>query len=173
MMDIPVLVEDFTRRCEFLYRMTVDFVEAVPNDKWDFTPDPPSEPGRSIDPLRHGAGFAPFCKQLRHVVCVRGVYNSALRTKTADFSKKHEYYTGSLDRENLLSALEQKQQELITNLVTVNADEPIDFFGRAFTFGDFAFTVVQHEAIHHGQWSIYASLAGFQTPLSWRVEWGL
>jgi hypothetical protein len=25
----------------------------------------------------------------------------------------------------------------------------------------------------HGQWSIYASLAGFDTPLSWRTSWGL
>ncbi|MCA1585270.1 MAG: hypothetical protein LC791_11055 [Acidobacteria bacterium] len=29
---------------------------------------------------------------------------------------------------------------------------------------------VQHEVIHHGQWSIYASLAGFDTPLSWRAS---
>ncbi|HLY57324.1 MAG TPA: DinB family protein [Stellaceae bacterium] len=173
MMEVPVLVEDFRRRSEFLHRMTVDFVAAVPDDKWNFTPDPCGEPGRRIAPLRHGGGFAPFCKQLRHVVCVRGVYNSALRTKTAEFSRKHEHYTGSLGREDLLFALEEKQRELLTNLVMVDTGEPIDFFGRAFTFGDFAFTVVQHEAIHHGQWSIYASLAGFQTPLSWRAEWGL
>jgi hypothetical protein len=32
---------------------------------------------------------------------------------------------------------------------------------------------VQHEAIHHGQWSVYASLAGFDTPVSWRTSWGL
>jgi hypothetical protein len=37
----------------------------------------------------------------------------------------------------------------------------------------FTWEFVQHEAIHHGQWSIYASLAGFDTPLSWRVSWGL
>jgi hypothetical protein len=27
---------------------------------------------------------------------------------------------------------------------------------------------VQHEAIPHSQWSIYASLVAFDTPLSWR-----
>jgi hypothetical protein len=37
----------------------------------------------------------------------------------------------------------------------------------------FTWEFVQHEAIHHGQWSIYASLAGFDTPLSWRASWGL
>jgi hypothetical protein len=43
----------------------------------------------------------------------------------------------------------------------------------SFTFALFTWEFVQHEAIHHGQWSIYASLAGFETPLSWRASWGL
>jgi hypothetical protein len=164
-------VEDVRRRSEFLHRMTVDFARAVPDDAWDFTPVLPG--GRPIDPLRHGDGFAPFCKQLRHVVCVRGVYNEALRTRRADFSRKHEHYTGSLAREDLLASLDEKQRDLIAILETVDTGAIIDFFGRAFTFGDVAFTIVQHEAIHHGQWSLYASLAGFQTPASWRNEWGL
>ena len=25
--------------------------------------------------------------------------------------------------------------------------------------------------IHHGQWSLYASLAGFDTLVSWRTPW--
>lgn len=33
--------------------------------------------------------------------------------------------------------------------------------------------VIQHEAIHHGEWSVYASLAGFETPRLWKVNWGL
>jgi hypothetical protein len=37
----------------------------------------------------------------------------------------------------------------------------------------FTWEFVQHQAIHHGQGSIYASLAGFDTPLSWRASWGL
>jgi hypothetical protein len=50
---------------------------------------------------------------------------------------------------------------------------PIDWDGTLFTFALFTWEFVQHEAIHHGQWSIYASLAGFDTPLSWRASWGL
>jgi len=38
--------------------------------------------------------------------------------------------------------------------------------GHPFTFALFTWKFVQHEAIHHGQWSIDASLAGFETPLS-------
>ena len=58
------MIEDFKRRLEFIHRMSVEFAKAVPDDKWRFTPAP-SGPS---DPERHGEGFAPFCKQLRHVV---------------------------------------------------------------------------------------------------------
>jgi hypothetical protein len=169
-----MLINDFKRRCEFLYRMTRDFAAAVPEDKWHFTPLRPGAAGGAAIADRHGEGFAPFCKQLRHVVCVRGVYNDALKTKRADFSRKHDHYKGMLDREPLLVALSQKHADLMAALDAPGATEsPIDFFGRPFTFNDFAYTVIQHEAIHHGQWSIYASLAGFETPPGWRSEWGL
>jgi hypothetical protein len=107
------------------------------------------------------------------VVCVRGVYNVALVTKQADFSKKHDHYTGPLTREALRAALIDKHRDLLVTLKTIDTEAPIDFFGNTYSFGDFAITVIQHEAIHHGQWSVYASLAGFETPLSWRSEWGL
>ena len=62
--------------------------------------------------------------------------------------------------------------------VQVLAAEPNPFLTytvQAFDDGSALFTweFVQHEAIHHGQWSIYASLAGFDTPLSWRTSWGM
>jgi hypothetical protein len=139
-------IDDFARYSQLLHRLTVDFVRAVPEDKWAFTPDPPGQSGRARAPHRIGHGFAPFCKQLRHVVCVRGVYNAAL---------------------------EQKQQQLLATLETVDIDAPIDWDGAPFTFALFTWEFVKREAIHHGQWSIYASLAGFDTPLSWRSSWGL
>ena len=153
-----MLVDDFRHRAEFLQRMTLDFINVVPDADWAFSPGP---------------RFAPFCKQLRHVVCVRGAYNDAMVTHRADFSRKHEHSTGPLDRAALTSALIAKQQELLEILGGVNTHASIDFFGRAFSFGALTYTVVQHEALHHGQWSIYAALAGFNTPLSWQSEWGL
>lgn len=152
------VIDDFRARCEFLQRMTLDFVEAVPDEHWDFSPH---------------KRFAPFSKQLRHVVCVRGVYNDGLETKRADISKKHSHYSGGLSRGELAAALVEKQHDLLSILDSVDTEAPIDFFGRAFGFVDFTYTMVQHEALHHGEWSIYASLAGFETPLSWRLEWGL
>jgi hypothetical protein len=130
-------------------------------------------PGSAWTTWQGSDGFAPFCKQLRHVVCVRGVYNDALATKKVDWTRKHEYYVGPLTREELLAALDEKQRKLLATLKTVDRDALIDWNGTPFTFALFTGEFVQHEAIHHGQWSLYASLAGFETPISWRASWGL
>jgi hypothetical protein len=166
-------IDDFVRYSTLLHGLTVDFVRAVPDDKWDFTPDPPGKPGRAPATQRIGDGFAPFCKQLRHVVCVRGVYNAALATRKVDWSRKHDHYVGPLTRPALVTALDEKQRQLLATLETVDVDALIDWDGVAFGFALFTWEFVQHEAIHHGQWSLYASLAGFDTPLSWRTSWGL
>ena len=166
-------IHDFVRYSKVLHGLTADFARAVPDDKWRFTPNPPGQSGRAPAPHRIGDGFAPFCKQLRHIVCVRGVYNAALATKKVDWTRKHEHYVGPLTREALLAALDDRQGDLLRTLETVDIDAPIDWDGTPFTFAQFTWEFVQHEAIHHGQWSIYASLAGFDTPLSWRVSWGL
>jgi uncharacterized damage-inducible protein DinB len=142
--------------------MTVDFVNVVPDEKWDFSP---------------GDGFGPFCKQLRHVVRVRGVYNEAMVTKKADFERSREHYTGPLLREALVAALNDKEREFLAALETVDVEAPIYFAGSAgasaFTFANFTYEVVQHESIHHGQWSVYAALGGFETPVSWKTGWKL
>lgn len=165
--------DDFGRYARVLHGLTVDFVREVPDDKWDFTPDPPGRAGRTQAPHRIGHGFAPFCKQLRHVVCVRGVYNAALANGRVDWAKKHDHYVGPLTREALLAALEERQNRLLGLLDAVDIHATIDWDGTPFTFALFTWEWVQHEAIHHGQWSIYASLGGFDTPPSWRTSWGL
>jgi uncharacterized damage-inducible protein DinB len=168
-----MLIDAFRGYCEILHRLTVDFVRAVPDDKWDFTPDPPGRSGRAPAPHRIGRGFAPFGKQLRHLVCVRGVYRAALATRKVDWTQKHDHYAGPLTRTALLAALDDQQHRLLAALDTADIDATIDWDGTPFTFAHFTWEFVQHEAIHHGQWSIYASLAGFDTPLSWRTSWGL
>jgi uncharacterized damage-inducible protein DinB len=166
-------IDDFVRYSKVLHRLTADFALAVPDDKWDFTPDPSGKSGRAPAPHRIGNGFAPFCKQLRHVVCVRGVYNAALATGKVDWTQRHAHYLGPLTRQALVAALNEKQEQLLVTLESVDVDTNIDWSGTPFTFSMFTWEFVQHEAIHHGQWSVYASLAGFDTPLSWRRSWGL
>ena len=144
-------IDDFTQYSKVLHHLTRDFVRAVPEDKWNFTPDPPGKPGRGLAPHRIGEGFAPFCKQVRHLVCVRGVYNAALATRKVDWKRKHEHYAGPLTRDALLAALDDKQRQLLAALETVDIGAPIDWDGTFFTFALFTWEFVQHEAIHHGQ----------------------
>jgi hypothetical protein len=151
-------IDEFGRYGRVLHRLTADFVRAVPDDRWEFSPGP---------------RFGPFCKQVRHVVRVRGVYNAALATRTVDWTRRREQYVGPLTRDALLDALDEKQRELLAILQGVDINATIDWGGTPFTFADFTWEFVQHEAIHHGQWSLYASLAGFDTPRSWQTSWGL
>ena len=104
---------------------------------------------------------------------MRGVYTAALATRKVDWSRKHEHYVGPLTREALLAALDDKQRHLLATLEAVDVAALIDWGGTPFTFAQFTWEFVQHEAIHHCQWGVYGSLAGFDTPLSWRTSWGL
>lgn len=165
--------ETFSRYADVLHTLTQDFVRAVPDAKWEFTPHAPDDVALPQPEHRIGRGFAPFCKQLRHVVCVRGVYNDALAHGRVDWARKHEHYDGPLTRDALLDRLDQHQRRLMGLLRDVAPDIRLDWDGTPFTFAHFTWEWIQHEAIHHGQWSVYASLAGFATPDSWRATWGL
>ena len=143
--------ESFKHHWNHIHEMTTTFVAAVPDTAWDASPHP---------------GFAPFSKQLRHIVCVRGVYNQGLASGQTDFSRKHDYYTGTLTREALVSGLEEKQTSLMKILEDVDW---LDAPGLAV----YSYVMVQHEAIHHGQWSLYAAQSGFPVPPLWTLEWGL
>src|SRR5688572_6372491 len=132
-----MFVDDFVRYSKVLHGLTTDFVRTVPEDKWDFTPDPPEPLHRRPAPGRIGDGFAPFCKQVRHVVCVRGVYNAALTTRKVDWTRKHEHYAGPLTREALLAALDDAQRRLLAAVTTIDIDASFDWDGTPFTFALF------------------------------------
>jgi hypothetical protein len=141
--------------------MTLAFVDGVPDKHFAFSPH---------------ERFAPFCKQLRHVVCVRGVYNEAITNGRTDFARKHEHYSGDLSRPQLRAALVEKQKQLLALFdepLAADQSREIDLFGRPFTLAQYTYVMTQHEALHHGEWALYASLAGFETPSLWRLRWGL
>lgn len=55
-----------------LRELTFSFVETVPDALWLESPHP---------------RLMPFAKQLRHVVCVQGVYQEGLATRRVDFAR--------------------------------------------------------------------------------------
>jgi uncharacterized damage-inducible protein DinB len=154
-------IETFESGWGHVRGLTFDFIAGVPADQWEFSPHP---------------RFARFNKQVRHMVCVQGVYIDGIRNRVTDFGKKHSHYGGPLDRDSLVAALQQKDAELHQVLDEIGpggeAEHTIEFYGKQ-PLAQFLSTILHHEAIHHGQWSLYAALAGFETPQSWKLNWGL
>jgi uncharacterized damage-inducible protein DinB len=154
-------VESFRRTYGHTRSLTFDFIQAIPDESWEFSPHP---------------RFAPFHKQVRHLVCVQGVYIGGLRDRVTDFGKKHEHYAGPLDRANLVAALREKDAELNVALDAIAPEDEdghvIEFYGQN-PLASYLNVINHHEALHQGQWSLYAALGGFETPQSWKLNWGL
>jgi len=155
-------LEAFREAWHDVRKLTYEFVETAPAERWAWSPH---------------ASFAPLCKQVRHLVCVQGVYQQGFREGHADFARKHDHYRGSLERVELLAALRAKDAELEAILADLGERGAegfeIDFFGRQRSFARYGAIVVQHEAIHHGEWGLYAALGGYSTPVGWKLNWGL
>jgi hypothetical protein len=100
------VIETFEANWRFVRGRTYEFIDAVPDDRWEFSPH---------------ARYAPFHKQVRHMVCVQGVYNADLSDRVTDFGRKHTHYDGGLDRESLKAALEQKDAALAGSLPEIAA----------------------------------------------------
>ena len=154
-------IETFKTGWGHVRGLTFDFISDVPEDRWEFSPHP---------------RFSAYNKQVRHMVCVQGVYIDGIRNRTTDFGKKHSHYDGPLDRESLTSALREKDGVLLEAIDAIGPagedDYLIEFYGQQ-KLATFLSTILHHEAIHHGQWSFYAALAGFETPESWKLNWRL
>jgi uncharacterized damage-inducible protein DinB len=154
-------IETFRRSWGHARGLTYDFISAVPEGNWEYSPHP---------------RYAPFNKQVRHLVCVQGVYIDGIRKRATDFGAKHSHYGGGLGRKELEAALREKDATLESLLAEIPpADEAgylIEFYGTN-TLAGYLNVFLHHEAMHHGQWSFYATLGGFPTPQSWQLNWGL
>lgn len=158
---MPSAIDAFKISWAHSHQLTYDFIEAVPEDRWNWSPH---------------EQHAPISKQVRHMVCVQGIYIDGLKKGSADFALKHTHYDGPLDRAELVTAYRAKDDALNDALARIEqageATFEIDFYGKK-PVGAFLNVVLHHEALHHGQWSLYATLAGFETPVSWKLNWGL
>ncbi len=132
----------------FVRGMTCEFIEVVPDEHWQCAPYPRAQP---------------LHKQFRHMVWCAGAYNHGMRTRSADWTAKRSHYTGGLSRAELLEALRAKDAELmriLDELKRVDLDEwRVDFIGQSLPLERYLNVLLQHEALHHGMWSVYARLA--------------
>jgi uncharacterized damage-inducible protein DinB len=155
------IIEQFEKTWFYNRQVTTDFLETIPEDKWDFT---------------HHPKYAPLSKQFRHMTCVYGVYIDGFKNQAVDFSKKHSHYTGPLQREEIKADLKNKDEQLkvVLNQMKVDGVENfrLDFFGVNMTFTEYTHVLIQHECMHIGIWSNVAAIAGFELPPSWKSDWG-
>lgn len=154
------VIKDFKSAWEFVRSMTYDFIDVVPEEMWHYSPH---------------EKYSAFSKQVRHLICVQGCYTDALLNRVADFSKKHSYYSGGLDRTELVEGLRQMDARMLEILKQLPEADiiSIDFFGSQMGLTEYFHTMVQHESIHHGLWSFYSTLGQYSPPRSWKQNWEL
>lgn len=155
------LIREFEKTWFYNRSITNDFLDCIPDDKWQFT---------------HHPKYAPLSKQFRHMTCVYGVYIDGFKNQAVDFTKKHSHYTGPLDRLSIKNDLAKKDLELKAVLKTFSAEQVanfrLDFFGVNMTFSEYTHVLIQHECMHIGIWSNAAIFGEFDLPKSWKSDWG-
>jgi hypothetical protein len=154
-------IEGFARSWTYVRDMTTAFIQAVPERCWE---------------IRLNERYGPLNKQFRHMVGIYGAYLFALKTGSLDMAQKHRLYSGSLRRDDILAALNQRDGELRELLKDPKLRTPkysVDFWGTSMSFNEFTHVMLQHEALHHGIWTGYAAAADFALPESWQNDWSL
>ena len=155
------LIVDFEKTWFYTRKITTDFLDSIPEDKWDYT---------------HHPKYAPLSKQFRHMTCVYGVYLDGFKNRAVDFSKKHSHYEGPLDRASIKIDLAKKDnqlREILKQFTQAQVDQfKLDFFGVNMTFSEYTHVLIQHECMHIGIWSNAAAFGGFELPKSWKSDWG-
>ena len=133
---------------KYISGLTLKAVEAFPADQWDFTP---------------GGKFSSFAKQLRHVICCRGVFADGFVSRDVNFGKKHSFYSGALSRDELMAALHSSTENIQSVLAGMECENLNEFrsnyYGESMTFIEHFSAMTCHEALHRGQWSLYAALS--------------
>lgn len=159
------LIREFKQSWGFLRSMTMDFIRAVPDDKWNFSPHPK---------------FGTFARQIKHLVRVQGAYNKGFTDQKLDIREEHySFYSGDSSRAALIEALIEKDQELTNVLQSIEGAEIESFklellpMNISLGFSEYCHIILQHEALHHGEWSLYAAFGGFQAPRSWKENWDI
>lgn len=158
--DASTLIEPFRETWAFTRTLTRSFIETTPADRWEFSPHP-----------RYGS----MARQFRHVVQVTDLYSDVLRRGRLTMDSKFARYDGSLDRDDLLAGLARSDDDLDSALTAAIAGgiESYEFGGEQMSLGVVLGVFIEHEANHHGLWSAYATLGGWETPDAWRANWDL
>ena len=155
-------VEAFKEHWDHIHEMTVEFAAALPDAAWR------SHLMRASRPSPSSFGMSSVCAASTTTASRQGeqTFHVSMSTTPSD-----------LTREALAAGLEEQRRELAAILEDADRLEApafaVDLMGAELGFAAFTYVMVQHEAIHHGEWSLYAAQSGFPVPSLWTVQWGL
>ena len=108
-------------------------------------------------------------KQFRHLGRVQENYISALNTGSVKFSTAGCSFGEPITKHGLLDYL--ARMDTLLDEALLNPRTSIDWFGEDYTIERHLRALVQHEVLHHGQFILYARVAGLKLPSSWEA-WG-
>jgi uncharacterized damage-inducible protein DinB len=155
-------IDDFVVRWAHVRGMTREFLESAPDSLLDFVPAP---------------GFVSVRDQASHLVEVQGVYQEVLAEgELVDFSHKSRYTPAGTEPDVILAALARMDADLEQQLDGLRphaATWTVDWFGSQIGVAGFGAVLIQHEALHHGQWALHAHLEGSPVPIGWLLNWSL
>jgi uncharacterized damage-inducible protein DinB len=161
-MTDKALIEEFENSWSYIRQMTVDFINCVPQDKWNYS---------------HHEKFAPLVKQFKHIIKVYACYVEAFSSHKLDMSKKNSYITSPETRENILALINKYDEQLkivLTDLKSSGLEGyKVNVFGMSMGFSEFTHVIIHHEVSHFGIWANYAAFGGFETPKGWQNDWKL
>lgn len=141
--------------------LTYDLLRILPPAVLNFSPHP---------------DFGTFSRQIRHAGDIQACYLAALDTGKMDFTAQPRQRKVEQSRDHLdayLQALDASLMESVRGLRRERLTRLILWDGGQLTPLRHLVRLLQHETLHHGMWAIYAKVADFPLPPSWRASWTL
>ena len=146
-MTSEYIIESALKEWEYASKQTKKSVEEMSAERWDFTPN---------------EKFGSFAKQVRHVICCRGVFIAGFKGDKINFKNKPHFYSGPLSRIELVDALEKSTIWVVDALKGLAGKDltkyTVDYYGDPLTFIENFSALTSHEGLHRGQWLLYKAL---------------
>lgn len=152
--DAPVFVKEFLGQCDFVKGRLVQLAEAMPEDKFNWTP---SEGVRSV-----GEVFV-------HTAQANYFFMSKITGEKMDYMNQDN----SNDKKTSLEMLEKSFEwlkEEAGKLTESDLNNEIEAFGMKFTVRNFMVTLLNHAHEHLGQSIAYARMNGVVPPWSMQED---
>ena len=152
------------RQLEYIEHHIIDLAEAMPEDKFYFTPESLGIKGAEFKGVRTFAG------QIKHLATDNfhiwaPVNGNPLRSDITDVNGPEAIHTKAQIMQYLKESFEQGHQAIRT-ITSANAMEMLDFRGSRLPRLDLVFYALTHAQEHYGQMVVYLRMCGIIPPAS-------